>query len=330
MERESTENRLIVRYLLGDISEEENLRVENRAFAEPAYMDQVLATENDLIDDYVQGRLASSERERFERLFLTSAERREKIDFARALNEVVSDQLPEPQTLPNETGGLSAWLSSLIPSSRGPRMALAFSVLAAVLIGLGALWLASENSRLRRQLAIEREQVQKSTTQQEVAELQRREDELKRQVADQAARNKELEGLIAKLEGQPDQVPNVPGKPSDERSFVALFLLPGAVRGGDQPPRLTIPPGIQSVRVRLGLESTDNYGSFRAEVQDGQDRVIWSRDGLTAQRGRVTRTLTLNIPTPLLTNGKYVIALRGLTASGALEDVNFYPFTVQK
>ena len=134
--------------------------------------------------------------------------------------------------------------------------------------------------------------------------------------------------MIARLERERTQIPN--SKPSDERSFVSLLLLPGAIRGSDEAPRLTIPRDTQTARLRLGLEGRDNYRSFRAEVRDAQGRVVWTRDGLRAQSAPGARTVTINLPAQLLSTGKYVIALRGLTATGALEDVNFYPFTVQK
>ena len=80
----------IVRYLLGDLTEQEQIEVEDRAFSDPQFLQYVQAVEADLIDDYVRVGLSESERRRFERRFMASHERREKVEFARALTHLTT------------------------------------------------------------------------------------------------------------------------------------------------------------------------------------------------------------------------------------------------
>src|SRR5215510_49934 len=94
METKSTNGELIARYLLGDMPEEEQARLEDRAFSDRDYMRNIVDVESDLIDEYVRGGLSDSERLRFERRFLVSAERQRKVEFARALANVI----PKPAT----------------------------------------------------------------------------------------------------------------------------------------------------------------------------------------------------------------------------------------
>src|ERR1700686_3525838 len=82
---------LLVRYLLGNLTEEEQAQVEDRAFADTDYRDALEAVEADLIDAYVRGGLSPSERREFERRFLTSPGRRSKVEFARALARVAAE-----------------------------------------------------------------------------------------------------------------------------------------------------------------------------------------------------------------------------------------------
>src|SRR5262249_59525799 len=70
MKSEHVDETLLVKYLLGDLSPEEEVRVEDRAFAEPDYLVVMEATEADLIDAYVRGDLSPAERRGFERRFL--------------------------------------------------------------------------------------------------------------------------------------------------------------------------------------------------------------------------------------------------------------------
>lgn len=73
MRAENTDELLLTRYLLGDLAEDEQVRVEDRAFMDPEYLAALEAVETDLIDAYVQGELATADRNAFERKFLVSS-----------------------------------------------------------------------------------------------------------------------------------------------------------------------------------------------------------------------------------------------------------------
>jgi len=70
---------LITRYLLGELSEEQQVEIEDRAFEDKNYLASITAVENDLIDEYVRNELSGAERQRFEKRFLASAERRKRV-----------------------------------------------------------------------------------------------------------------------------------------------------------------------------------------------------------------------------------------------------------
>jgi anti-sigma factor RsiW len=84
MENDSS-GALITRYLLGDLPEEQQVEIEERAFRDGVYLQTIQAVESDLIDEYVRGGLAERERRQFEARFFVSAERRRKVEFAKAL-----------------------------------------------------------------------------------------------------------------------------------------------------------------------------------------------------------------------------------------------------
>src|SRR5512145_3060134 len=91
MEQMSLDEELVVRYLLGQLPEEEQSLLEERAFSDQACIQNILAVERDLIDEYVRGELSGEERRQFEKLFQASSERRRKVEFARALTNIVSE-----------------------------------------------------------------------------------------------------------------------------------------------------------------------------------------------------------------------------------------------
>src|SRR5206468_403152 len=109
----SVDEVVLVKYLLGDLSETEQVQVEDRAFADTEYLDAIEAVEADLIDTYVRGGLSQFERRAFERRFLTSPNRWSKVEFARALARVAAESpLPERQAA-RQTWFTQIWFTQI-------------------------------------------------------------------------------------------------------------------------------------------------------------------------------------------------------------------------
>ena len=62
--------KLISQYLLGELPEEQQVEIEDRAFSDKDYLATITTVENDLIDEYVRGELSPSDQQRFESRFL--------------------------------------------------------------------------------------------------------------------------------------------------------------------------------------------------------------------------------------------------------------------
>ena len=92
MKHDQDSEALLIRYLLGDLSEEQNVEIEERAFHDREFMQTIQSVESDLIDEYVRGELSEREREQFESRFLASSEQEKKVEFAKTLANV----LPNP------------------------------------------------------------------------------------------------------------------------------------------------------------------------------------------------------------------------------------------
>jgi len=75
------------RYLLGQMSEDEEARVERAYLGSDDALEALRAREDELIEEYLAGVLEPAERERFERLFLASPQRIERLVFLRALQD---------------------------------------------------------------------------------------------------------------------------------------------------------------------------------------------------------------------------------------------------
>jgi hypothetical protein len=82
-ERENPE--LIRLYLLGDLDEERQEKIEERLLSDEELQAELSDSQDELIDDYALGRLSDRERTLFETNFLLSPERLHKLRLARAL-----------------------------------------------------------------------------------------------------------------------------------------------------------------------------------------------------------------------------------------------------
>src|SRR5256885_113617 len=92
MNQQPDEQRSVRRYLLGELSQAEQQRLEERLMSDDLALEELLVAEDELIDDYLQGALARAEQERFENFFLLTAERQEKLKFATALRRYVAKE----------------------------------------------------------------------------------------------------------------------------------------------------------------------------------------------------------------------------------------------
>jgi hypothetical protein len=113
--------KLIARYLLGELSEEQQVEIEDRAFADKEYLASITSVENDLIDEYVRHELSDADRRKFETRFLASPERRKRVEFAKALALVPAEAPAPEKTIISQWSwreSLYAFISGLNPAAK--------------------------------------------------------------------------------------------------------------------------------------------------------------------------------------------------------------------
>ena len=102
------------KYILNDISEDERAAIEERLLTENEFFEELAMAEENLIQDYADGKLAANDRARFEQYFLCSEKNRQKVKFARALRKHVNDSkdLPAAKKNPGFFESLKAFFSA--------------------------------------------------------------------------------------------------------------------------------------------------------------------------------------------------------------------------
>ena len=88
----SRDDEQTIQYLLGRLSDEVQSSFERDVMATKESFEHVLALEDDLMYDYLQGELSSQDRKRFAERYVVSAEGRQKETFANVLLDWVTRQ----------------------------------------------------------------------------------------------------------------------------------------------------------------------------------------------------------------------------------------------
>lgn len=305
MVRDAVTDDLMMRYLLADLSDDDQVWLEEHYFIDDGVFEQLLALEDELIDYYVSGELAGPQREQFELHFMISAERRQKLVFAEAFTQYLSTTRGGASTEKRKT-----WLQS-ITDWLGLRRATARWAFAAVCTAIlfNEAWLVRENSRLHTHL---REMQAQQT------ELRQREEQL----------GKQLSTLdLPAIEGTPG--PEVAQSQPHSLPIVAFTLAPGLLRSDAEQKTLIIPPGPHLVRLRLDLES-QSYESYLALLETAEGSRVWSKEGVTIMPNIGRRKVVLEVPSSLLSNNDYIIKLRGVRSGSKAEEIAAYSFRVVK
>jgi hypothetical protein len=292
-----------VKYLLGNLTEEEQVRVEERAFADADYLSALEATEADLIDAYVHGDLSQSNRRSFELRFLTSPERRRKVEFARALATITSESTTrEPRAAGRPFFMRAFW-------GWNPVGQFAAGIAALIFI-IGGAWLVSENAASRSRVA---------ALEAERHDFAVREQRLRQQLSEERSRA----AALAAQNRQPSEAAPAP-------LVASLLLVPGLSRAETRVEQLVLSPSAQIARIEIEVESRDDYPRFRAELRTRRGDEVLSRSNLVRRKSGPGFAVSLDVPASALAVGDYELALKGIAADHTSQDIGYYYFGVQR
>lgn len=318
MEKEIYNNDRMVRYLLGSLSEEETERVEELSFVDDEFAVQLSAVENDLVDNYVRGRLSGEKLERFDSYYLASPKRRIKVENARILNAYAENAVATGKVV-FASGAASAERSSPSISTllRGffsfPRLILNTAVIL-VLVGIGLLLV--ERSRLRSQL----DQAQATRV-----ALEQHEKEL------QAGLERKTTGTIEKESGPTAKERHSVGSPSPrlDTNTVRFNLL--AMARTDRIPSITLPSPTDYLVLQVELDPDDSP-SYNAVLLSLPDRqlVDWKSERLKSKVVGGSRAIEVVIPATILQSQEYLLVVTGISGRSDTGGERGFRFRVLK
>jgi len=152
-------NALIRRFLLGDVDEEEQERIERRFISDHEVYEKIVVLEDELIEDYLEDSLTASDREKFLAQYGHTPKERRRLRIVNAIKEHAVAEAMSSQGARSTKSKSPNFLSALRPRNPGFLIPVAAVLIIAFVVGL--VWLMDiRNKRAQetnRRAAIERE-----------------------------------------------------------------------------------------------------------------------------------------------------------------------------
>jgi hypothetical protein len=296
------------RYMLGELDQEEQQRLEREIMTDNHTFEQLSVAEDELVEEYLEGSLSAREREKFEKHFLSTPERRQELKLAKALRRYVAEKKSESK--------VPFWES--LQALLRTQPAFLKHALSAVLVlaVVGGAWSARQARRSSQEIAQIRDQ--QATSQEQMQDLQR-------QLGDQRSRNLQL---AEELQRQEEQRSKTGLTAVPRPSLVSLALSLGRVRDTGSPKTPVLPLSASPIPLQLQL-SENLYPSYRAVLQDAKGSEVWILNQLRAQRSGADIVVVFTLPTELPPDD-YSVKLSGMNSQGDFEDIGKYYFRVPR
>ena len=317
------------RFFLGEMSEDERGAFEETFIADEELFEQMRVAEEELIEAYVRGTLAPSERGKFERGFLTTARRRARVEFTRSMLDRMAGQKAEVVAAKKADGvaaaaNPSAW-HSIANFFQTP--ALAFGTALALFVLVIGAWLLLRNPNRPE---VVRSAIPAPTVQRAQPGADDKSSSGENVPAQSNANaQREVAGDNSSPPTANIDTPNreqnpAPRKPA-QGVVPVLALAAGTVRGGGATPVLNLPPGAPGARLRLRLESQDHQ-IYQAELVTPEGARVFRSGNLRARNA----TVSLFIPAGKLGPGDYLVKLSALNRQNEPESVDDYALRVTR
>lgn len=293
------------RYVLGVLTADECEAIEHDYFERADLLDQVGAAEDELIDDYLSDRLASPEREQFERYFLATPNHRRRVAVMRAIRSASSALSSQGSKIAEtSTADVTGPLSRRGPVASWWSMTIAASLVMLVAAGTWIIWPRSEGDTA----AIQSPAAPASPS---ISPTPNTGEPAPRQSVD------------------PSRETAVPS-PSSPPVVVAVTISPVLVRGASESAAITIGTNTDIVRIQMRGEPGEGLDRGRAVIRTVAGREVW-RGPVSPMSGSPRQALArVDVPAPTLQPDDYIVELFGTGVAGREVERYRYFLRVQR
>jgi hypothetical protein len=284
------DEREIRRLLLGELQPEERARIEQKFLVNPAYREEILAIESDLIDDYLDGMLSPEQQEKFKRHLASTPEQRTRIRISRLVKRNLTSGSPLfDRGSPDDARPV---LDIKFLRLGNPLVYLPIAAIVIVAVLLGVFEVINVRRINNERFAAE-------------------------------SRRLEIERELARLNRESRNQP-----PSNFRVFSGT-LLPIGTRGASAPVQLSPPPNTEVLELKLALTG-EVYRTYSAEIQKPAFAARFTITDLTIETGEGSKAVVLRLPYRFFSDGEFRVLLRGLASSDKMEEIGEYAFQIKR
>ncbi len=318
-------------YLLGDMTTAARDRFEERLFLEEDLSFALDAAENDLIDEYARGELSETQKRKFEKNFLVSGRRREKLLAAEILQRELFAEKPVSAAAPQ----VSFW-EKLKAGFALPNLVWAggLAAIALFLLAGGLLFLRQDDSQYVANADDYPNNSVEPTREISPLLLPNINTNFPESNADNPANKPEKPKPASSPKIKPQnetkpekrQPPTPAQVPQPSRIF-AFTLLP-VTRSGRNP-TLNISSETEIARLQVVHNNQTDFVKYRVELRNSDGEAVWTQE-FPVNKKNISKPLVLRIENKLLKPDSYELTLLGITAEGQYEETNFYNFTVRQ
>ena len=304
---------LVRRYLLGDLSEPDQLALEQEYFADSEKFEQVWAQENELVDGYVRGDLTPAERALFEQNYLTTPRHQQRVATAKSLLQAADALIPEEKKeTVTDAQPATSWWTNLLALFQMPQMAWGAAA-ALLLLTLAGYWFFKNPN-------LPAEQIAKNVPDTPVATP------TVTTMPSPGASASPLPTTIPKVEGKPTSpTPHI--SPNPQPAILSLALVGAGIRSNGSMQELTVPTGTKQVRLQVPLDG-DDYAHYQVQLRTITGTEIVRQSALSPTPNK--KSLAALIPAAKLSSGDYVVTLSGISQTGDVEEVNKFYFRINR
>lgn len=319
------EEALTIKYLLGELSYEEELGFENRFFCEDRFVEELEAVREDLIDRYIVGEMSELERKAFENKFLSSPYHKEKLKFSQSMHEILLKEAPSKSTVMVGKKQASPWHFILAPFKINYRsMALATATL---LISVGSYFWFRNHTALPPTSEVTTNLTVNDANPDRQISLSQDSD------PNPTASNDPIQQRNTNHYAQsgkdsptpPDTKP--PNSKSSDR--IVAFALTPSIRSGEEAKPFEIPKRTASVELLITQPLAD-YLNYRVALSTVEGQEVWSQKLTIKNNEHLKQLVKVTIPAKIFNNQDYILDLSRVNPAGEPESINKYSFRVVK
>ncbi len=302
-------------YFLGELTEDEAVSLENEVFGDEAKFAALQAAENDLLDDYTHKRLPPNSKKSFEKHYLNSPFRHQRLEFAQTMAEHLQNDRKDNQVVEKSQ---FAWMEFFSFWKIGA----AFAGL--VLLFLGGFWLIKTSNQPPKDEVILTKTSEPTPT-------------ISPNITPKISPTPTVEKTPDKIETNktvspsPTPKPTVSPTPTVEKTpiepkpnqTVVLALSTIGLRDGGNLPQLKVVKETKNAVLRLNLGET-NAKIFDVKIQNVEGQTIQQIKKVRSNG----KNISINLSANLLKNDDYIVEVSMINASGEPEEVANFSFRV--